>query len=165
MYDGAHFSACLRGRSSPHFCAQGFLHVPFCPRLVGLSSLRGGDFGRAGSNHGATTNCRHTTHFPGRHCRSRAGQLAGSGAGESGLKPNARYQLRFHDHSSPDRMVSAGSLITKGLRVPAFAPQQLRNHSAGGNLHPPRGRALEFERDPKLHLARGVSGWSHRSGP
>ena len=39
-----------------------------------------------------------------------------------GLNANARYQLRFHDHSSPDRMVNGHDLTKKGLRVRLLFP-------------------------------------------
>lgn len=34
-----------------------------------------------------------------------------------GLRPNASYELRFHDHSSPDRTMTGRELMSAGLRV------------------------------------------------
>jgi alpha-galactosidase len=60
------------------------------------------------------------------HQRGRGAVYAFRGSAESekehafmlrGLKSNARYLLRFHDHSSPDRIVSGRDLSKNGLRV------------------------------------------------
>jgi hypothetical protein len=34
-----------------------------------------------------------------------------------GLKPSARYTITFHDHTSPDRTLTAGQLMKQGLQV------------------------------------------------
>ncbi len=40
-----------------------------------------------------------------------------------GLNPDARYQLRFHDHSAVDQTVDGHTLMTTGLRVHLPHPQ------------------------------------------
>jgi len=39
-----------------------------------------------------------------------------------GLQPSARYHLRFHDHSSPDRIVKGRELMTQGVKVDLHLP-------------------------------------------
>jgi alpha-galactosidase len=39
-----------------------------------------------------------------------------------GLLPNAHYRLHFHDHSSPDRVVSGAELLQSGLLVKLPVP-------------------------------------------
>jgi hypothetical protein len=39
-----------------------------------------------------------------------------------GLQPSARYQLRFHDHSSPDRVVNGRELMGRGMMVELPSP-------------------------------------------
>jgi alpha-galactosidase len=34
-----------------------------------------------------------------------------------GLEPSTRYQLKFHDHSAPDRIVAGRELMERGLEV------------------------------------------------
>lgn len=39
-----------------------------------------------------------------------------------GLQPSAHYQLRFHDHSAPDRTVTGRDLLERGLKVDLNCP-------------------------------------------